>query len=136
MTTYRLLANLVAAVHAGFVLFVVAGLVVILLGAALRWSWARNFWFRTIHLAVILIVGLEALTHFDCPLTTLEKWLREQAGEAAYEGDFLVHCLHDVILFPDWPLWVFPILHTGFAALVAVVFLLIPPRWPRLNSPR
>jgi hypothetical protein len=51
--TYRGLADAVLVLHAGVVLFVVAGLALTLVGGALRWRWVRNFWFRAAHLAAI-----------------------------------------------------------------------------------
>ena len=45
---YRILADVVAVLHLGYVVFVVLGLLVILLGRALGWEWIRNRWFRSI----------------------------------------------------------------------------------------
>ncbi len=67
----KLLADLIVVFHAAYVSFVVFGLVAILIGAALRWEWVRNFWFRASHLTMIGIVVLEALFGITCPLTAL-----------------------------------------------------------------
>jgi hypothetical protein len=32
------------------------------------------------------------------------------------------------LLFYDWPLWVFTAIYLSFAAVVAVTFILLPPR--------
>ena len=46
---YRLLADLIVAIHAAYVAFVVVGLLLILLGVACGWQWVRNWWFRIAH---------------------------------------------------------------------------------------
>lgn len=43
--TYSLLADLVLITHVTFVLFVIFGLVLILVGGGLGWQWVRNPWF-------------------------------------------------------------------------------------------
>ncbi|HJN45805.1 MAG: hypothetical protein CL477_05995 [Acidobacteria bacterium] len=76
---YGFLADLVVVVHAAFVVFVVAG--GLLVWRAPRVAWA--------HLpAVVWGVGIE-WSGAICPLTPLEVWLRRQAGLAGYRGDFI-----------------------------------------------
>ena len=99
MPAYRFWADVVVLVHALYVAFVVAGLVVVLVGAALRWRWIRNFWFRIVHLSMIGIVVMESLAGMVCPLTTWEAALREKAGDdALYPGSFLGRCIHSLSL--------------------------------------
>jgi hypothetical protein len=129
MNTYRLLAEIVAVTHLAYVTFVVLGLAVIVVGGILRWSWVRIFWFRAIHLAMILIVVVEAVLGIICPLTTLENHFRRLAGDKANVGSFVGDLAHDV-LFIDAPNWVFPVLHCTFGALVVAAFVLAPPRSP------
>ena len=43
--------------------------------------------------------GVIELTGAICPLTPLEKWLRDQAGIASYEGGFIAHYVVP-ILYP------------------------------------
>ena len=86
---YGLLADVVVAVHAAFVCFVVGG------GVAV-WRWPRVAW---IHLpAVVWAVGIEWLGAV-CPLTPWENWLRGRAGQTGYEGDFLMQWL-EPLLYP------------------------------------
>ena len=59
----------------------VPGLLLILLGACLRWQWVRNRWFRVAHLLAIVIVAFEAINNIECPLTTWEYDLRRLAGQ-------------------------------------------------------
>jgi hypothetical protein len=125
---YRWLADLLAAAHVGYVLFVVFGLFAIYLGRLLGWHWVHNRWFRSIHFLMIAVVALEALFSLNCPLTAWEGDLRRLAGDVAAEGSFVERMLH-ALLFPDLPQWVFPILHIGFAVLVLSTFWVVPVRW-------
>jgi hypothetical protein len=125
--TARIAADVTVVLHFGYVAFVVLGLLLVLLGIACRWQWVRNLWFRIAHLAAILIVVGEAWLGITCPLTTLEQWLRHQAGQTGYRGDFLATLVHD-LLFYDAPGWVFTAAYTLFGLLVAATFVLAPPR--------
>jgi multisubunit Na+/H+ antiporter MnhB subunit len=119
-------ADLVLAVHAAFVVFVVLGLVLILIGRASCWRWVRNRAFRLAHLAAIGVVALQAWLGVVCPLTTLEMSLRQRAGAAAYEGTFVSHWVES-LLYYDLPEWVFVVCYTAFAALVAASWFVVPP---------
>jgi hypothetical protein len=68
---WRVMADIVVAVHATYVAIVIVGLAVILIGSAAQWRWVRNFCFRAAHLAMILLVCAEALVGTTCPLTRL-----------------------------------------------------------------
>lgn len=126
-------ADLVLATHVAFVAFVVFGLVLILVGKALSWSWVRNRAFRLAHLAAIVVVALQAWLGVVCPLTTLEGSLRQRAGAAAYEGTFISHWL-ERLLYYDLPSWVFVACYTAFAAVVAASWFVVPPV-PRARRP-
>jgi hypothetical protein len=119
-----LLADAVLLVHFSYVLFVVGGLAFVWLGWALHWGWVRNWWFRVLHLAAIGLVVLEALAGLLCPLTWLEDALRP--GAPAGTG-FIQRWVH-AILFWDLPPWVFTLAYLAFALVVAVTFVLLPPR--------
>lgn len=125
--TYRGLANAVLTLHVGVVLFVVAGLILTLVGGALRWRWVRNFWFRAAHLAAIAYVALQSWFDIVCPLTTLEQWLRMQAGQVAYEGDFIGYWLGK-LLFYQGPPWVFIAAYSMFGLLVVWSWFAVRPR--------
>jgi hypothetical protein len=125
---YARLADLIVAIHVLYVTFVVAGLLLILLGAVARWSWIRNFWFRLAHLIAIVLVAIEAFLGINCPLTVWEDQFRRAAGQEVMEGSFLGRCLHRLIFF-DLPHWAFDALHIGFAIVVIATFVLVPPRW-------
>jgi hypothetical protein len=126
---YQFLANVVLISHVGIVLFIIGGLLLTLLGAALGWKWVKNFWFRALHLLGIAYIAMEAWLGIVCPLTTLELWLREQAGQTVYEGDFIAHWMRQ-IMFYEAPPWVFIAAYSGFGALVVASWFLVRPTFP------
>ena len=127
---YRAAADIIVAVHFAFVAFVIGGLLAVLVGALLGWSWTRNFYFRCLHLLAILAVVVEAFCGVTCPLTTWENALRVRAGDAGYHGDFLAMWLHRALFYEAEP-WVFTLAYCGFGLAVLVAFALVPPRLPR-----
>lgn len=124
---HQLIADLVLVGHAAFVAFVVFGLVLIVAGGMLGWSWVRNRWFRVAHLVCIGIVVAQSWLGVICPLTTLEMSLRRQAGAAAYEGSFISHWLGE-LLYYQAPAWVFVTAYTLFGALVLISWFWVRPR--------
>jgi hypothetical protein len=126
---YALLADTVLLLHFAFVLFVIIGLVLIVLGGWKNWSWVRNGWFRLSHLAAIGVVMAQAWLGRICPLTILEMWLRRQAGQAGYEGGFIQYWVGE-LLYYSAPPWLFVALYTGFALLVVAAWMAVPPVLP------
>ena len=130
MSFYRLMADLVLILHSAFIAFVVLGLVLVVVGIILRWSWVRNFWFRMAHLAAILLVVVQSYVGMVCPLTTLERALRVSAGQEMYVDEgFIEYWLHRMIFFRAES-WVFTLCYTLFGLAVAATFIFGPPRWP------
>jgi hypothetical protein len=125
-TWMLLAADAVLLLHALFVVFVIAGLLLILAGKVLAWSWVRNWWFRVTHLVAIAVVVLQAWLGVICPLTTLEMVLRREAGDATYAGTFISHWLES-ILYYQAPAWVFAACYTAFAALVVLSWFWVRP---------
>lgn len=123
-----LLADLVLLIHAGFIAFVVFGLLLILAGGVLRWAWVRNRWFRVAHLAAILVVVLQAWLGIVCPLTDLENYLRRAAGRPVYETGFIADHVHRLIFF-EAPAWVFTVCYTLFGLGVLAALWRVRPRW-------
>jgi len=125
---YRLLADIVVVAHLAYVLFVILGLVAIFIGYLCHWPWVRNRWFRSIHLAMIGIVVFESLMSITCPLTTLENWLRLQAGQTPSGGSFVARCVHGLMFYPFSPQF-FTLMYCAFASLVMLAWILVPIRW-------
>jgi hypothetical protein len=78
-----LLASMVAVLHAAAILFMLTGGL-----AALR-----RPWLFLLHAPVSLVILAVNLAGVDCPLTTLESWLRARSGQPLYSGGFLGHYL-------------------------------------------
>jgi hypothetical protein len=119
----ELAADAILLIHFAFVLFVVGGLVLIWIGAAIGWQWVRNFWFRVAHLAAIAFVALESLAGMWCPLTVWEDSLRG----AASEKSFVARWVHRLMFF-QLPEWVFTVAYVLFAVIVVLTMALIPPQ--------
>ena len=120
------LADLVLGLHVLIVLFVVAGLIVVIAGNLCGWRWVNALWLRLLHLAAIAIVAAQAWLGVACPLTTLELGLRAQAGLATYSESFIGHWLQRLLYF-DAPAWVFTVVYTLFALVVAATWWRFPP---------
>ncbi len=118
----RLAADLLQGLHFAFILFVVGGLILVVIGGSRKWSWVRNRTFRLLHLAAIGIVVVQSWFGVTCILTDWENALREHAREAAYAESFVAHWLNRW-MYIDAPAWVFTAAYTLFAALVVVTFL-------------
>ncbi|MBL4819730.1 MAG: DUF2784 domain-containing protein [Gammaproteobacteria bacterium] len=126
-------ADAILVAHSLFVAFVVFGLILILIGGAMKWSWVRNFRFRILHLVAIGIVVLQSWLGMICPLTTWEMDLRTQAGDTVYTGSFVSFWIRE-LLFYEAPAWVFVACYSVFGALVvASWFWILPKR--KNNSP-
>lgn len=120
---YSVLADAILTIHFAFVVFVVAGFLLILIGLLASWSWVHNRAFRVMHLAAIGVVVLQAWFGRLCPLTLWENELRRRAGESAYEESFVEHWLHEILFYQAAP-WVFTTMYTVFGALVLLVWFL------------
>lgn len=87
---YRLMADLLVVIHLAFVGFVLFGGWLVLRRPRLAW----------LHLpAAVWGAGTE-FAGIICPLTPLENWFREQAGQDAYRASFVEHYLIPV-LYPE-----------------------------------
>ena len=132
MLLYRILADLMVAIHLAFAGFLVLGMAAILLGIVLKWQWVRNFWFRATHLLLIATVVVETLLGFTCPLTDWEDRLREKAGEAVQGGTFIGRMLHKFLF---WNIWdesprAMTIVYCLLGLAILAAFFYAPPRWP------
>ena len=85
-----MLADLVVVAHFLFVLFVIFGGLLVL-----RWPKVAY-----VHLPVAVYGVLIEFVGWVCPLTPLEKRLRESAGQQGYEGGFVEHYILPA-LYPE-----------------------------------
>jgi hypothetical protein len=125
-----LIADLIVSIHFGYVIIVVGGLFVIILGGVLRWRFIRNFWFRVIHLAMILLVVFETLFGISCPLTEWEYELRIVAGQQNVDGESFIARLIHLLIFYEFPQIVFTVAYCVFGIAVILSWWLIPPVLP------
>jgi hypothetical protein len=85
-----LLADATVALHLAFVVFVVAGGLLVL-------RWPRLAW---LHVPAVLWGAFIEFAGWICPLTPLENWLRQRGGGQAYDASFVEHYLIP-LLYPD-----------------------------------
>ena len=123
-----LLADLVLALHAAVVVYVVVGQALIIVGGLAAWGWIRSWLFRASHLGLMVFVAAQSWLGEICPLTTLEQDLRRAAGQATHDQSFIGYWLSRLV-FWDAPTWVFVVVYTLFTALVALSWWWWPPRW-------
>ena len=127
-----LLADGIVVVHLAIVLFVILGLVSVIVGGFLGWSWVRNPWFRLAHLGLISFVAIQGAGLGQlCPLTIWENELRREAGESGYSGSFVGRLCHD-LLFVDVRQETLNWIYVAFALLVLATLVFVRPRWRRL----
>jgi polyferredoxin len=130
---YQLLADVVLALHVSIVAFVVAGLVLIVVGNLDDWRWVNAPWFRLAHLAAIAVVVAEAWSGITCPLTSLEMWLRAKARATTYSGSFIEHWLQRALYY-EAPSWVFTLGYSLFGLLVVAIWWYFPPKFERRDN--
>jgi len=119
-------ADALLVLHFAIVLFIVGGLVLVWLGAALGWRWVRNPWFRYAHLGAIAFVALEALVGMNCPLTEWEDALRGGARAESFVGRWVYR-----LLYYQAPEWVFASAYVGWALATLLTLRWVPPRLSR-----
>jgi hypothetical protein len=117
------LADALLVFHFLIAAFIVGGLILVWIGAALRWPWIRDPWFRYLHLAAIVYVAAEALLGMACPLTVWEDLLRGGVGPESFVGRW-VHRL----LYYEAPEWIFTAAYAAWALASLATLALVPPR--------
>lgn len=99
--TYRIAADLVVALHAAFVIFVLFGGIL-----AFRWRWVTR-----VHVPAALWGVAIEIGGWTCPLTPLENALWQHGtGAVPYRGDFIEH-------------YVLPVLYPAQLTRTAQIFL-------------
>jgi hypothetical protein len=130
---YQLFADVVLVLHVALVVFVVGGFALVIIGNLRNWRWVNALRFRLAHLGAIAVVVAEVWTGATCPLTTLEIWLRSQAGTTTYDGSFIEHWLQRVLYYQA-PSWVFALSYSLFGLLVSATWLCFPPTYRRCKT--
>lgn len=129
MSIYALLADVVVAVHVGYVGYVVLGQLLIIIGAGLGWAWVRNPWFRWTHLLAIAIVAVEAIMKWRCPLSIWEEQLRLLAGQDINSSEtFLGRLFQQILFIHGMPESFFTTLYLAMFVIVLQGLIMCPPR--------
>ena len=118
-----MVADALLVVHFAIASFIVAGLILVWLGAALGWTWVRSPWFRYLHLGAIAFVAAEALLGVVCPLTLWEDLLR---GGVRPES-FVARWVHRLLYYRA-PEWVFTSAYVLWTLATLLTLRLVPPR--------
>jgi hypothetical protein len=118
-----MMADALLVVHFLIAAFIVGGLVLVWIGAALGWAWVRNPWFRYLHLGAIAFVAAEALFGVMCPLTVWEDMLRGSARPESFVGRWVHY-----FLYYRAPEWVFTAAYVAWTAATLLTLWWVPPR--------
>lgn len=124
---YLLLADLIVLLHGLIVAFNVIGLIAIVFGMVFCCRWVRNPYFRWAHLVSIGVVGVQGALGILCPLTILEDYLRQLAGQRPESATFIARWIHRLI-FVDVPLPILNSIYVAAAGFVVAAMLFFPPR--------
>ena len=137
-TFYRLAADTILVTHVLIVLFNVASLPMIWVGHWCQWRFVRNFYFRAVHLVLLVVIAAQSALGQACPLTNWENTLRTKAGAGTpYEGGFIAHWLQRLIFY-EGDEKVFTVAYIAFLVSVLITWIYVkpwPPRWWRKASP-
>ncbi len=115
---YGALAEATVVVHLGWILFLIVGAI-----PGRRWRWVR--WLHLGGLAFAIVLTARG---WLCPLTHLEAWLRDRAGQGAYEETFIGHYAEKLVYLQVSRSAVL----AGTAALAVLTILIYA--WPRKGS--
>lgn len=116
---HRLIADLAMVAHFAFLAYMAVG-------GFLAWRWPRTI---LLHIATTAYGLLNVIVGWPCPLTSVERWGRDQAGEATLPASgFIDHYLAGVIYPEGAETWA----RLALAALVVISWvsfaLFRPPR--------
>ncbi len=125
-SVYSLAADVILIVHLAFIVFVVGGQLLVVIGYFRKWRWVRNRPFRLCHVLAIGAVIILAWAGRLCPLTVWESNLRGAAGEQPYPGSFVAYWVGRLIYY-DAPQWVFITLYSLFGLVVVLAWIWVRP---------
>lgn len=130
---YALIADFIVSIHFLYVMFVLFGQIIIILGWIFKWSFIRNPYFRILHFVAILIVAVQAILDVSCPLTLWENRLRSLAGQTVEWDISFIGRLLRLFVFYNFPSWFFTVLHVSFAGIVLLTLIFVPPKFRRTH---
>lgn len=124
------LADTVLAVHVAVIAFNVFGLIAIPVGAWRGWRFVHVFWWRALHLGILILVAVQAVVGRPCFLTLWWSELLTRAGQIASSQPLIARLVTRVIYWP-LPLWVFAALYVAVLAYTVFLWWRVPPERSR-----
>lgn len=113
--------------HVGVILFNVAGLVIVPIGAWCGWAFVRVFWLRALHLGLLALVAVQATLGKACFLTLWQGALERESGGAASDLPLIQGWVERLLFWP-LPLWVFVVLYLAILGYALTLWRWVPPR--------
>ena len=110
-----LFSEIVLLFHFCIFLFIILSFFLIPFGYYQKWEWVKNKYYRLIHLILMGIIFIETILGFMCPLTILEKFLRNDIEI----NNKITQIIHQ-IMYWDLPTYQFTILY-----LLSLLYLII-----------
>lgn len=124
---FRIIADITVLIHFALILFILYGFVLTVAGFWIKGFWER-FWFRTIHLAGILVVAGLAATNRYCPITIFENMMRSRHDpDTVYPGSFIVHYVERLV-YPDVHPMMIVVPTIIIALYTLAMYVIIPPK--------
>jgi len=127
------LADLVLLIHLAVILFNVFGLIAIPLGAWRKWRFVRVFWWRALHVGILIVVALQAVLARVCFLTIWQSDLLQQAGVSASTEPLIQRWVVWLIFWP-LPLWIFAAAYMAVLGFAIFLWWTVPPHFPRRSA--
>jgi hypothetical protein len=125
-----LLADITLAAHVLVILFNVAGLIVIPLGAGLGWRVVRVAWLRLLHLAILAAVAAQAIAGRACILTI---WQQKLTGSHQAPQPLIMHWV-DRLIYWNLPMAFFQVLYCAVFLYVIALTIFVPFRGSSRSS--
>ncbi len=101
-----IIADFILIIHFTIIAFIIAGFFLIPIGYKLNLYWSVNKTLRITHFLLIGIVTTESFIGMTCPLTTVEKLLRNDFSDETFVNYWL-----SKIIYWDYPLYFFCIVY-------------------------
>jgi len=125
------LADVIVVVHLLVVVFMIGGLLAVLAGGALGWSWVRSPWWRVAHLAIMAYIAFNAVRGELCFLTIWEAELRRSAGQLERDQISFIGRVFRDVLYVEVPQRTLDRIYLVFGAMVVASLLFVRPRLGR-----
>lgn len=114
---------LVLVIHLAWILFVIVG----------AFFTRGRPWLAAFHIGSLIWGVIVELGVWPCPLTIAENSLKVLAGNAPFQGSFIVHFL-DNLIFPDFSAVIIALCGVAVCALILVIYLYRLVRWVQHRS--